>query len=589
MATSSLLRKKAPSKRITQPAPAGSSVTSRGLYLHWEGKRLYRQKIPTPRILEPVSGLSVGDTPENLIVEGDNLQVLASLKPRYGGQIDVVYIDPPYNTGKDDFRYSDKRFHDPDADDSDAVYVTNEDGGRHTKWLNFMAPRLYMLWDMLSDQRGVIFVSISDIELFRLGMLLNEIFDEKNWVGTIVWKGTTSNHPTNIALEHEYILCYAKNKEALPQSWKSPEQEAKRIMLDEYQRIKKQTKSLHALQIAFKKFVVQHKDLLGDLARYQHVDMRGPWVSRRNLDKPDIYGYKYDVYHPVTKKACLRPYNGWRYPEDSMKKLIAEGRILFGKDHTRIPQLKVYLEDVDFPLRSVVEMDARKGSNDLERLFGRRDKYPNPKPVDLIQTIIAYASHPDSVVLDAFAGSGTTGEAVLRLNRSDGGNRRFILIEEGRGKNGKDRFTRTVTAERLKLAITKDGYKDGFTFLASGRKLDRSAIITLERDALANLICQADETGLGRAISRLTGHKYVIGRNPRGEAICLVWKGPDNSEVTPNDLRNAAAEVSHLGLRRPFRIYGTYCRVADVPTSWQFCQIPDEILVQMHILGEVDD
>src|SRR5689334_1312308 len=103
-------------------------MSSKGIYLQWEGKRVYRQRIPTPRILEPVKKLSVGDVDHNLVVEGDNLQAMASLKSRYAGQIDTIYIDPPYNTGKDDFRYSDKRFHDPDADDSDAVYVTNEDG-----------------------------------------------------------------------------------------------------------------------------------------------------------------------------------------------------------------------------------------------------------------------------------------------------------------------------------------------------------------------------------------------------------------------------------------------------------------------------
>jgi len=532
--------------------------------------------------------LSVGNDAENLIVEGDNLQALASLKPRYGGQIGVIYIDPPYNTGKDDFRYSDKRFHDPDADDNDAVYVTNEDGGRHTKWLNFMAPRLYMLWDMLNEQRGVIFVSISDVELFRLGMLLNEIFGEENWVGTIAWKGTTSNHPTNIALEHEYILCYAKDKNAIGQSWKSPDHDAKQIILDEYSRLKVSARSAAALAKAFKEFIKQQKDVLGDLARYQHVDRNGPYVARRNLDKPDIYGYKYDVYHPVTREICRRPYNGWRYPEDSMNKLIAEGRILFGKDHTRIPQLKVYLADVEFPLRSIIDVDARKGSNDLERLFGRRDKFANPKPVELIQTLLSYTSNRDCIVLDAFAGSGTTGEAVLRLNRRDGGSRRFILIEEGRGKNGSDRFTRSVTAKRMSLAIKKDGYDSGFAFLKTGRKLDRSAIVTLERDALANLICQADETGRGRGVARLTNFKYIIGRSAKGEAICLVWNGPENSEVSPLDLRSAAAEVTKAGLKRPFRIYGTFCRVADVATSWKFCQIPDEILAQMHVVDDAE-
>ena len=114
--------------------------------------------------------------------------------------------------GKEDFRYSDKRFRDPNADSTDAVYVTNEDGGRHTKWLNFMAPRLYLLGEMLHSERGVIFVSINDVELFRLGMLMDEIFGEDNHIGTLIWNGSTENNPTRIAVEHEYILCYAKVK-----------------------------------------------------------------------------------------------------------------------------------------------------------------------------------------------------------------------------------------------------------------------------------------------------------------------------------------------------------------------------------------
>jgi adenine-specific DNA-methyltransferase len=112
---------------------ADPTSSSRGLYLQWEGKRVYRQLVPTPRLLEPLERYSFGEDRENMLIEGDNLQVLASLKSRYTGQVDVIYIDPPYNLGKDDFRYSDKRFHDPDADAADASYVTNEDGGRHTK------------------------------------------------------------------------------------------------------------------------------------------------------------------------------------------------------------------------------------------------------------------------------------------------------------------------------------------------------------------------------------------------------------------------------------------------------------------------
>lgn len=144
---------------------------------------------------------------------------------------------------------------------------------------------------------------------------------------------------------------------------------------------------------------------------------------------------------------------------------------------------------------------------------------------------------------------------------------------------------RTVTAKRLELAIREDELTEGFQFFRTGQKLDRHAIVSLERDALASLICQADETGRGRGIIPLNGHKYVIGRNHRSEAICLVWKGAAKSEVTPEILKAAAAEVSAIGLKRPFRVYGTFCRIGDT-RSWRFCQIPDEILAQMHIADE---
>jgi adenine-specific DNA-methyltransferase len=556
---------------------------SRGLYLQWEGKRVYRQQVPTPRLLEPVKRYSFGTDRPNMLIEGDNLQVLASLKPRYSGQIDVIYIDPPYNLGKDDFRYSDKRFHDPDADDSDAVYVTNEDGGRHTKWLNFIAPRLYMLWQLLHDDRGIIFVSINDVELFRLGMLLNEIFGEENWVGTIVWKGTTDNNPTRIAVEHEYILCFAKSKDRLLSRWTNADNDAKTLMLEAFDRLKAEGSSLSEIKEKFQKFALDNKNAVGDLYRYRRVDKKGPYAARRNMDNPGKPGHKYDVMHPETKQPVAKPFWGWRFTEATMKKLIKEDRIIFGKDEKKIPELKVYLRDVEFPLRSVIELDSRKGSNDLDRLFERRDVFKNPKPVELLETLLGYSTRKDSLILDAFAGSGTTAEAVMKLNAKDMGQRRFILIEEGEGT---DKFCRALTAKRLKLAIQKNGYKEGFEFLKTGQKLDRQAIVSLERDSLASLICQADETGRGRGIIPVAGYKYIIGKNHRSEAICLLWNGVKRSEVTPEDLKKAAKEVSDAGLKRPFRIYGTFCRVGDTP-SWKFCQIPDEIIAQMHIVEDL--
>ena len=144
-----------------------------------------------------------------------------------------------------------------------------------------------------------------------------------------------------------------------------------------------------------------------------------------------------------------------------------------------------------------------------------------------------------------------------------------------------------MTAPRLKKAIECYGFDESFSFYKAGQKLDRQAIINLERDALVNLICQADETGRGRGITRVTGRKYIIGKNSRSEAICLVWKGIDDSEVTSEILKAASKEVSEAGLKRPFRIYGTFCRVGDTQ-SWKFCQIPDDILAQMNLEEEVE-
>ena len=564
-------------------------MTSKGIYLQWEGKRPYKQRIPSPRLLEPVNSLSTNLNSENLVIEGNNLQVLASLRGRYAGAVDVIYIDPPYNRGGNDFRYSDKRYQDPDADGSDGIYVTNEDGGKHTKWLNTMAPVMKLLWEMLHPENGVFFASINDRELFHLGLLLDEVFDEKNRIGVLVWKGATDNNPTRIAVEHEYILCYARNADKLARRWRDQDNEAKAFMLDGYRNLKSENRSLAMLKKAYAAFAKEHRQYIGDLYRYRHLDEHGPFVSRRNLDKPDQHGYRYKVQHPVTKKYCPVPPGGWRYPEYRFKELQEQGRIIFGKDEKKLPQLKVYLEEVEFPLRSVIlGIDSRAGANELLKLTGDRYELRYPKPVELIKKLLAYTTRRDSLVLDAFAGSGTTAQAVMELNHRDKGSRRFILIEEGEPD---DRYCRTLTAKRVRAAIDEYGFSDGFTFFTTGRKLDRKAIIGFERDALANLICQSDETGRGRGITRLSSFKFIIGKNSRNEAICLLWNGSGKSEVTKDHLRAAADEVSAAQLKRPFRIYGTSCRYSNT-TSWRFCQIPDEILLQLQLdeePSEIDD
>lgn len=182
---------------------------------------------------------------------------MVSLRSQYRATVDIAYVDPPYNTGRKDFRYSDRRFQDPNADSDDAVYVNNEDGGRHTKWLNFMGPRLHLIHELLAPH-GVCFVSINDVELFHLGMLLDEIFGPKNRLGVVVWKGAIENNPTHIASEHEYVLCYAKQEESIARYWRG-ESDAKQWLLDTYNELRSNgDRSIEELQQQFQSAIERH-------------------------------------------------------------------------------------------------------------------------------------------------------------------------------------------------------------------------------------------------------------------------------------------------------------------------------------------
>jgi adenine-specific DNA-methyltransferase len=569
-----------------------------GMYLHWDGRRSYRTRMPVPRVLEPVDELSGPKDSGNMVIEGDNLQVMVSLRSQYRSSVDVAYLDPPYNTGKNDFRYSDRRFRDPNADSDDAVYVTNEDGGRHTKWLNYMAPRLHLVHELLADS-GICFVSISDAELFRLGMLMDEIFGEANRLGTIVWKSAVDNNPTRIATGHEYILCYAKRIDDVPASW-AGQSDAKAWMLRLYDDLRERFADTADVEGQFRAEVRAHvrafkqrsaiEDApelmdLGPLDRYVRIDARGPYAANRTTDNPGRLGYFYDVIHPDTGKVCKKPANGYRFPPEKMQQLIAEDRIIYGRDHTQLVQLKKYLRDLHEPLRSVIDIPARSGAATLKRLFpGEPEKFKNPKPVELMSLLIEFAGDSDAVVLDPVAGSATTAHAVMRLNAKDGGNRRFIMIEEG---NKDDRFCRTLTAPRITAAARVEGLNGAFDFYETGRRLNREAILDLERKAITSLIAQTDITGTGRGITRVAG-EYVIGHNARREAICLKWDGRADSTVTRDVLVRMFEEAKKLNLNRPLRVYGSTCVVAETD-SFRFCQIPDEILAALHLAEEAEE
>jgi adenine-specific DNA-methyltransferase len=539
--------------------------------------------------LEPDPKLSFGDQDAgHLIIEGDNLQVMVSLQSQFADAIDVVYIDPPYNRGGNDFRYSDARFRDPNADGNDAVYVSNEDGGRHTKWMNYMAPRLVAIHRLMADH-GVIFVSISDIELGRLLMLMDEIFDEPNRIAVITWRGSPDNNPSRVAIEHEYILCYAKNIKSVPNVWSTPSDETRDALLEQYAKLKKSADNLDELREQWRRLIRANKESMERLGRYTEIDKeRGPYQVAYRVHNPKKGGYEYGVWEKGVleskndKRSYAMPLNGYRFPPQTMTRLIHEGLIVFPKRKDQIVQMKDFLDDYRGTLRSVINLDARSGAYRLKELFGEDfDGFKNPKPVELIEMLVGAAGNKDSIVFDPFAGSGTTGDAVLQLNRRDKGERRFILVEEG---NGEDLYARTLTAPRIQKAIEHDKLSTGFTFMATGRELDREAILGLEREKIVAVVCQTDRTGAGSGIRRIKGQSWIVGANSRGEGIALVWNGRTDSRVTTEIINGALEEAKGLELKTPLRVYGRTCAISET-RSFRFCQIPDEILASL-VLGD---
>lgn len=311
--------------------------------LTWPGKADCFRTIRAPSLgtLRPARDESVNfDTTENLIIEGDNLEVLKLLQKPYLGKVKMIYIDPPYNTGND-FIYPDNYAeslqtyleYTGQVDSEGKKFGTNTDaeGRFHSKWLNMMYPRLYLARNLLRDD-GVAFISINDVEVQNLRLILNDIFGEENWIGTLVWKGATDNNPTRIVVEHEYIVCYARNKEMVAAVWKNQSDNAKNAMLSEYTRlVEKFSGNQAAVQNEFRKFVRDNAESLVPLTHYTRCDERGPYTGSRKVHNPKPGGYEYDVLHPISGKICVPPANGYRFPKTTMDNLIAEGRILLAK------------------------------------------------------------------------------------------------------------------------------------------------------------------------------------------------------------------------------------------------------------------
>ena len=441
--------------------------------LNWIGKDAvvnHHQQVPF-RLLKDVPDLACGDPGSgNLIVQGDNLEAIKALLPYYAGQVKCIYIDPPYNTGVDERDASGKRngwiysdnVNSPEIRKwlNTVVGAESEDLSRHDKWLCMMYPRLVLLRQFMRDD-GVIFVSLDDIEMSSLRLLLDEIFGQGNRVGTIVWSNATDNNPTNIAMEHEYILCYARNKQNLPSEWKSQNLAVKDKLIATEQDFISRYADPQTRQEEYTKWFRANKDYLWPFDRYKFIDDGGIYTGSQSVHNPGKEGYRFDILHPTTGKPCAEPLMGYRFPPETVQKLLEANRILFGKDETKIIELKLYVRDYRAKLSSLFELDGRVGTNEIKDIFPENKRpFDFPKPTGLLEELLSFTTESDDLVMDSFAGSGTTAHAILKLNKADTQKRRFLLIEM------KQSIARDITAERVRRVA--QGYKNAKGDAVSG-------------------------------------------------------------------------------------------------------------------------
>lgn len=415
--------------------------------LNWAGKSdAFRVlQAPSTRTLIPAKEESINfDETENIFIEGENLEVLKILQKSYFGKIKMIYIDPPYNTGNDSFIYPDKFSETKDeyqkrvGDKDEEGYMTREgmfrknskeNGQYHSNWLNMMFPRLFLAKNLLKDN-GVIFISIDDNEVHNLRLLMNEIFGEENWIGTVIWKNATDNNPTQIAVEHEYMHVYAKNKSFTESEWKSSISDVKQILIEKGEELTQKHKDINSLKAEYEIWYKENKAFLSPLDRYKYIDFDGIYTGSQSVHNPGKEGYRFDIIHPKTGKPCKEPLMGYRFPKETMDKLLEEEKVLFGDDENKIIELKVYAKDFQEKFSSVIELDGRLGSYDLKNVFENSSRvFNNPKPVRFLSDFFPFILNDDDILLDFFSGSASSSHALYDLNSRDGKKRNYICVQ----------------------------------------------------------------------------------------------------------------------------------------------------------------
>jgi len=538
--------------------------------LNWIGKQAvvnHHNEVPF-RLLKCREDLSVGDPDSgNLLVQGDNLEALKALLPYYAGQVKCIYIDPPYNTGNENWVYNDA-VNSPEMRDwlGKVVGGETEDLSRHDKWLCMMYPRINLLKEMLTED-GSIWISIDDNEIQNARQILDEIFGRNNFVSTVIWqkifapKGSAKHLSSN----HDYILVYAKNESKWTRNLqpRSPKQDE----------------------------------------RYKNPDddSRGVWASD-NLTARNFYSLgTYPIKTP-SGRVIEGPPKGtyWRVSKENFERLDRDNRIWWGESGNNMPRLKRFLHDVQ---NGIVPQtiwlheevgNTQEAKKEVVRILPSNvDVFTTPKPTRLIKRIIEIASNPGDIVMDTFAGSGTTGHAVLQINHDLGGERRFILVEMDHS------ISEVITAERLRRVSQGYEWRDqkgnirnsiglggGFRYCELGPTLFDPTGKIREEVTYLDLAQHVYFIETGMPLKTLINREDPATNFPllgvqNNVAVYLLFNGvlkdknPKNGNVLTNEVLTKLPKSDTLKV-----IYGTGCRISNQRLKKLgiiFKQIPYEI------------
>ena len=380
------------------------------------------------------SGSKNWNDTENIYIEGDNLEVLKLLQEGYLSKVKMIYIDPPYNTGSDfiyndDFKMSCKEYADENGSvdsNGDRLFKNTDSNGRfHSDWCSMMYSRLILASGLL-DKKGIIFISIDDREVDTLRMICDEVFSASNFVGCLVLQTATDNNPRQINTEHEYMLCYAKDKSELT-PWQAPSEKAQLIQNKYLELRGKYNYDNASIQDELRAWIKKNSDVLRGVTHYDNVDSKGVFHDG-DIANTVFGGYNYEVIHPVTGKPCKVPEKGFRFAEATMREMVDNGDIMFGTDETTLIKPKKRLENAKDVLRSVIYEDGRASTKQFETLMAR-DIFQNPKSPMILERLINFIVEPGDLVLDFFSGSSTTAEAIMNLNAKRHMNLKYIMVQ----------------------------------------------------------------------------------------------------------------------------------------------------------------